>query len=132
MLLGVARVVLGVRNGIRTALLAFAVLGTLLCVTWAGLLLWGTTLPASLAIELAALTAIIGGLAGLLRTEMAGRGLKGDAWAVAVPERHLERFDGLVASADGRVIDACARPLDLAGLIIDSDLAEAHVIDLNH
>lgn len=68
MLLGVARVVLGVRSGVRTALLVFAVVGTLLCVTWGGLLLWGPALPASLAVEAAALTAVVGGLVGLLRT----------------------------------------------------------------
>jgi len=60
-----------------------------------------------------------GRLAAIIRDKMAGHGLAGTASAVPVPERQLKAFEGLVASSDGELIEACARPLDLAGLILE-------------
>jgi len=59
-----------------------------------------------------------GELAGRLRGLLAQAGLAGDARAVAHPDRELAGFDGVVASGDSAVIDAAARPLDLAGILI--------------
>ena len=60
-----------------------------------------------------------GRLAALIRDKMAEQGLAGTASAVPVPERQLKAFEGLVASSDGELIETCARPLDLAGLILE-------------
>ncbi len=59
-----------------------------------------------------------GQMAGVLRDMMAQAGLAGLARTVANPEKELAVFDGVVASGDGPLIDAAARPLDLAGAII--------------
>jgi hypothetical protein len=59
-----------------------------------------------------------GQTAGMLRELMAAAGLDGEARAVADPEKELAAFAGIVASADGPLIDAAARPLDLGGAII--------------
>jgi len=74
-----------------------------------------------------------GRLAGLIREEMAGdkAAIPGTALAVPVPERELKPFKGLVASADGELIDLCPRPTDLAGWIIRTRLKEIRVIDLD-
>lgn len=63
-----------------------------------------------------------GRLAGLFRDELARRGLPGGAEAVPVPEKPLKVFSGLVASADGDLIDNCLEPIDLAGLMVEADL----------
>lgn len=68
MLLGFARAVLGVRRGVRTALLVFAVSGTALCTVSGAALLLGAPPPALLALEVALLLAIAGGIVGLLRS----------------------------------------------------------------
>jgi len=60
-----------------------------------------------------------GRLAAIIRDKMAAHGLAGTASAVPVPERQLKAFEGLVASSDGELIETCARPLDLAGLILE-------------
>lgn len=62
-----------------------------------------------------------GRLADLVRREMAGRGMPGLAEAVPVPEKPLMAFQGLVATADGQLIDDCPRPIDLAGQLVDRD-----------
>ena len=59
-----------------------------------------------------------GQLAARLREMLAAAGLAGAARAVAAPDRELAGFPGLVASGDSALIDAAARPLDLAGEII--------------
>jgi len=59
-----------------------------------------------------------GQLAGVIRQVMERAGLAGQARAVAAPEKELAAFEGIVVSADGPLIDAAARPLDLAGAII--------------
>jgi hypothetical protein len=59
-----------------------------------------------------------GELAAHLRGIMAEMGLAGEARAVAVPERELILHAGPVASSDGALLDAVARPVDLAGQII--------------
>ncbi|MCF8033974.1 MAG: DUF434 domain-containing protein [Desulfarculaceae bacterium] len=59
-----------------------------------------------------------GELAAGLRAMLARAGMAGQARAVAAPDRELAAFGGLVASGDSMVIDAAARPLDLAGSII--------------
>ena len=59
-----------------------------------------------------------GQLAEMLRQMMARAGLAGQARATANPEKELAAFQGVVASGDGLLIDAAARPLDLAGAII--------------
>ncbi len=73
-----------------------------------------------------------GRLAAMIRGGLAERNLVGDAEAVAVPERLLKPFDGLVASADGELIDLCPRPIDLAGGMITSnyhrEFTEAKII----
>ena len=74
-----------------------------------------------------------GRLAAIIRDGLAGRGLAGTAEAVPVPERQLKAFEGLVASSDGELIEACARPLDLAGLILDQGWPESQkgtIVDL--
>jgi hypothetical protein len=59
-----------------------------------------------------------GQLAARLRELLIEAGLKGEARALAVPEKELAGFAGLVASSDRVVIDQAAEPLDLAGEII--------------
>lgn len=59
-----------------------------------------------------------GQLAGVIRQVMERTGLAGQARAVAVPEKELAVFEGIVVSGDGPLIDAVSRPLDLAGAII--------------
>ncbi|MCB2227230.1 MAG: DUF434 domain-containing protein [Desulfarculaceae bacterium] len=59
-----------------------------------------------------------GELAGGLRAMLASAGLPGEARAVSGPDRALAGFAGIVVSGDGAVIDAAAKPLDLAGAII--------------
>lgn len=59
-----------------------------------------------------------GQMAGVLRLLLAQAGLDGQARAVAVPEKELRVFEGIVASGDGPLIDAAAQPVDLAGAII--------------
>ena len=59
-----------------------------------------------------------GELAARLRGMLAQAGLIGDARAVPAPDRALAGFAGVVVSGDSAVIDATARPLDLAGHII--------------
>ncbi|MFH2125353.1 MAG: DUF434 domain-containing protein [Pseudomonadota bacterium] len=59
-----------------------------------------------------------GQLAGVIRQVMERAGLAGQARAVAVPEKELAAFEGIVVSGDGPLIDAVSRPLDLAGAII--------------
>jgi hypothetical protein len=59
-----------------------------------------------------------GQLAARLRDMLAAAGLAGGSRAVAAPDRELAGFPGLVASGDSALIDAAARPLDLAGEII--------------
>ena len=59
-----------------------------------------------------------GQLAAELRAMMEQTGLPGEARTAADPEKDLAVFDGIVAGADGPLIDAAARPLDLAGAII--------------
>lgn len=72
-----------------------------------------------------------GRLALLIREEMAGgAALPGTALAVPVPERELKPFQGLVASADGELIDLCPWPTDLAGWIITTRLKETGIVDL--
>ena len=66
-----------------------------------------------------------GRLAAIIRDKMAGHGLAGTAEAVPVPERQLKAFEGLVASSDGELIEACARPLDLASLILEKAWPES-------
>ncbi len=59
-----------------------------------------------------------GELAAKLRDMISLAGLSGEAHAVAVPERQLQKHDGPVASSDSVLIDQVAEPLDLAGIII--------------
>ena len=59
-----------------------------------------------------------GELAALVRQALAEAGLTGDARTAAYPEVELERHEGPVATADGALIDRCARVIDLAGQII--------------
>lgn len=59
-----------------------------------------------------------GQMAGVLRHLLERAGLAGQARAVAAPDKELQIFQGIVASGDGPLIDAAARPLDLAGAII--------------
>ena len=59
-----------------------------------------------------------GELAASLRGLLARAGLSGEARTSAHPDRELAGFAGVVASGDSAVIDAAARPLDLAGIII--------------
>ncbi len=59
-----------------------------------------------------------GELAAGLRGLLAQAGLSGDARTSAHPDRELADFTGVVASGDSVVLDAAARPLDLAGVII--------------
>jgi len=70
-----------------------------------------------------------GELARLIREGLAKAGLAGAAEAVAVPERALIPFAGPVASSDGQLIDACSRPIDLAGLII-RDFHRGGIVEL--
>jgi hypothetical protein len=59
-----------------------------------------------------------GELAAALRGMLAQAGLKGDAQAVAVPERRLHEHQGPVATSDSVLIDQVAEPMDLAGIIV--------------
>lgn len=59
-----------------------------------------------------------GELAAGLRARLAEAGLPGVARAVSGPDRELAAFDGVTASGDRAVLDAAAKPLDLAGAII--------------
>lgn len=61
-----------------------------------------------------------GELAARLRVIMAELGLAGQAQAVPAPERQLLAHPGPVASSDGALIDAVARPVDLAGQVIQA------------
>ncbi len=70
-----------------------------------------------------------GELAGLIRRELTGVGLEGTAQPLPVPETELKVHEGPVASSDGELIDYCARPLDLAGLIIVERLKETEIIE---
>jgi hypothetical protein len=59
-----------------------------------------------------------GELAAALCGRLAAAGLAGEARAVSAPDRELAGHPGVVASGDSALIDAAARPLDLAGIII--------------
>lgn len=59
-----------------------------------------------------------GELAARVRQHLAEAGLRGDARTAAYPEAELERHPGPVATADGGLIDRCARVVDLSGGII--------------
>ncbi len=63
-----------------------------------------------------------------MRQELAVWGLIGAAEAVPVPERRLKSFEGLVATSDGELIEACPEPIDLAGLIIRDEIKEARIV----
>lgn len=69
-------------------------------------------------------------LARLIEEELARCQLKGLAQVSDVPERELKFFKGLVASSDSELIEACAEPIDLAGLVIDQCCPKARIIDL--
>ena len=71
-----------------------------------------------------------GQMAGELRGMLAQAGLAGDARTVADPEKELALFEGVVASADGPLIDTAARPLDLGGAIIRAMQPRPYMINL--
>ncbi|MCB2193649.1 MAG: DUF434 domain-containing protein [Deltaproteobacteria bacterium] len=71
-----------------------------------------------------------GQMAGELRDMLAQAGLAGDARTVADPEKELAAFQGVVASGDGQLIDAAARPLDLTGAIIRAMEPRPEMINL--
>jgi len=60
-----------------------------------------------------------GEMAGLYRDGLRRTGLKGDARAVAVPEREFPYDRCVVASSDRAVIDASTKWIDLAAAIIE-------------
>ncbi len=59
-----------------------------------------------------------GQLAAELRKKIEHAGIAGGALALAVPEKALIAHPGPVASSDSVLLDAVARPVDLAGIII--------------
>lgn len=71
-----------------------------------------------------------GQMAGELRGMLAQAGLAGDARTVADPEKELALFEGVVASADGPLIDTADRPLDLGGAIIRAMRPRPYMINL--
>ncbi|UCC66402.1 MAG: DUF434 domain-containing protein [Deltaproteobacteria bacterium] len=70
-----------------------------------------------------------GELAARIRGMMSEKGIQGDALAVKVPERIMEKYEGIIASSDTAVIDQAERVFDLAGHLI-SDKIKASYIDI--
>ncbi len=70
-------------------------------------------------------------LAELIRRRLEAWGLAGDALVEADPDLPLAVHPGPAASSDGALIDACARPVDLAGWIIAREGLDGHVLDLH-
>ena len=71
-----------------------------------------------------------GEMAGELRNMLPQAGLAGDVRTAANPEKELASFEGIVVSGDGPLIDAAARPLDLAGAIIRAMQPQPAMINL--
>ena len=69
-----------------------------------------------------------GELAATIREELGRTETGGTARAVPVPEKELKAYPGIVASSDGELIEACQKPLDLAGWIIRERLEEVPII----
>jgi hypothetical protein len=63
-----------------------------------------------------------GRLAARIRTLMTTRKIEGTAEAVKVPERIMAKWQGVVASSDGAVIDEAQQVFDLAGNVIRARL----------
>lgn len=59
-------------------------------------------------------------LADKYRHRLAASNLRGEARAVPVPEKEFPYHESVIASSDQAVIEAAARPLDLARLAIDA------------
>lgn len=70
-----------------------------------------------------------GELAARIRGMMSEKGIQGDALAVKVPERIMEKYEGIIASSDTAVIDQAERVFDLAGHLV-SDKIKASYIDI--
>lgn len=60
-----------------------------------------------------------GELSARYRDALRRLGLRGEARAVAVPEKHFPRSGAVIASGDHAVVDACAQWLDLARWVMD-------------
>lgn len=80
--------------------------------------------PASVNVWLDRPVSHSGRLAELIRAGLAHRGLDGDCRTAPVPERELIPFAGLVASADGELIEACPEPIDLVGAMLAAGLID--------